>query len=99
MANSGHPGRLANKVCIVTGGSSSIGRAICVAYARQGARAIIVGDLQPVSADPIEAASPTHELVETLGAKGEFVKVDTRDAKNVDELVEGVVKRWGRLDV
>jgi NAD(P)-dependent dehydrogenase (short-subunit alcohol dehydrogenase family) len=90
-------GRLANKIAVVTGGSSGIGRAICAAYAAEGAK-VVVADLVDKSRNPKED-SPTVDVVKSLGSEAIFVKVDVSDSQSVDELVKATVEKWGRLDI
>ena len=97
------PGALQNKVAIVTGSSSGIGRAICLAYAREGAR-VVCADLQPnshfeSSSDEDETRGATHDRIIEAGGEAIFVKVDVREAEEVEELVKTAVKTFGRLDI
>ena len=97
------PLRLANKVAIVTGSSSGIGRAISLAYAREGAR-IVCADLQPTtrfetSSDEDETRGATHDRIIEAGGEAIFVQVDVTEAEQVEELVKTAVRTWGRLDV
>jgi NAD(P)-dependent dehydrogenase (short-subunit alcohol dehydrogenase family) len=90
-------GRLANKIAVVTGGSSGIGRAICAAYASEGAK-VVVADLVDKSRNPKEDTS-TVDLVKSLGSDAIFVKVDVSDSQSVDELIKAAVDKWGRVDI
>jgi NAD(P)-dependent dehydrogenase (short-subunit alcohol dehydrogenase family) len=90
-------GRLQDKVAIVTGASSGIGRAISTRYASKGAH-VIVADLQPTSRNPKES-QPTHELVQSLGRKSVFIKTDVTSAASVDALIEATIKEFGRVDI
>src|ERR1700733_597089 len=90
-------GRLANKIAVVTGGSSCIGRAICAKYASEGAK-IVVADLIDKSRDPKED-TPTVELVQSLGSDAIFVKVDVSNSQSVDDLVRTAVEKYGRVDI
>lgn len=97
------PGCLANKVAIVTGSSSGIGRAISLAYAREGAR-VVCADLQPTtrfeqSSDEDETRGTTHDRIIEAGGEAIFVRADVTDAEQVEELVKTAVRTWGRLDV
>jgi NAD(P)-dependent dehydrogenase (short-subunit alcohol dehydrogenase family) len=99
MASNGSPahGRLANKIAVVTGGSSGIGRAISAAYASEGAK-VVVADLVEKSRDPKEDTS-TVELVKSLGSDAIFVEVDVSNSQSVDDLVKTAVEKYGRVDI
>ena len=80
-----------NKVAIVIGGTSGIGRAAAVAYAREGARVVVAG----------RRAAEGEETVRLLGAQGGegfFVTTDVSKAVQVKELVERTLQKFGQLD-
>lgn len=87
-------GSLDGKVAMVTGGDSGIGRAVCLAYAKEGAKVVVV-DLQGA---PVEAAS-TVQAVEKLGGQAAFVQADVSDPKDCARMVAETVKKFGRLDI
>jgi NAD(P)-dependent dehydrogenase (short-subunit alcohol dehydrogenase family) len=91
------PGRLQNKVAIITGASSGIGRAIAIRYAGEGAH-VVVADLHPDSRNPAEA-EPTHQLLESLGHKSIFIQTDVTSSSSVDALVTDTVAKFGRVDI
>lgn len=91
-------GRLRGKVAIVTGGSSSIGRAISLAYAKEGAK-VVVADIRDSSRAPDEADAPTHELIRKQGGEAEFMKLDVTKLENVEQVVRDTVAKFGRLDM
>lgn len=84
---------LKDKVALVTGGSRGIGRACCVALARQGAYVVVN------YAGNEAAAAQTLDLVRQAGGEGEILRFDVSDAEACDQAVTDVVKRKGRLDV
>jgi NAD(P)-dependent dehydrogenase (short-subunit alcohol dehydrogenase family) len=84
--------RLQNRVAVVTGGSSGLGRAIALRFADEGAR-VVVGD---VTSDPREGGETTAEL---LGERGMHLDADVSRADDVDRLVSAAVENYGRLDV
>lgn len=90
--------RLHNRIALVTGGSSGIGRATCLAYASEGAK-VLVADLRCSSLDPKEAEVSTHELIQQNGGDAEFVELNVTSAQSVDAAVQEAVRRWGRLDM
>lgn len=103
------PSRLTNKVAIITGSSSGIGRSISLHYATEGAL-VVCADLQPDpspanNANPnteetsTESQLPTHTLIAQRGGQSIFQRVDVRSAPSVEELVTAAVGAYGRLDV
>ncbi|WP_288243423.1 SDR family NAD(P)-dependent oxidoreductase [uncultured Chryseobacterium sp.] len=85
--------KLANKVAIITGGDSGIGRAICVAFAREGANVAIV--FRKEDAD----AKETRKLVEEKGAKAIIIRADISIEKNCGKIIDKVIKTWGKIDI
>ncbi|MCR4442349.1 MAG: 3-oxoacyl-[acyl-carrier-protein] reductase [Peptococcaceae bacterium] len=82
-----------DKVVLVTGASRGIGRAVALAFAKEGA--VVIINYQ--SSD--EAAAQTLEQVKALGGKGETVKADVALAGQVEQMIRDVVGKYGRLDV
>lgn len=85
---------LCGKVALVSGGSSGIGQALAVAYARAGANTAIgyyAGDPH----DPEE----TVRLVAQAGGRCEVIEVDVRHSEQVDRMVTETVERLGSLDI
>src|SRR5208282_1816560 len=79
------------KVAIVTGGSSGIGRATAVALAKEGVRVV-------VAARRAKEGDETVRLVREAGSDGIFVKTDVSNEDDVRSLVEKAVEKYGRLD-
>ena len=93
-------GRLHEKVAIVTGSSSGMGRAIATAFSNEGARIVCV-DLRPEARPeiPEEATIPTHELLRKQGGQAIFVRTDVSSESDFEAAVEAAVKEFGRLDM
>ncbi|KAF1695592.1 NAD(P)-dependent oxidoreductase [Pseudoxanthomonas jiangsuensis] len=88
-------GRLQGKVALVTGGDSGIGQAVAVHFALEGAQ-VAIAWLSPREA---EDAARTVAMVEAAGGQCLSVRTDLRAPARCRQLVERVVKRFGRLDV
>jgi NAD(P)-dependent dehydrogenase (short-subunit alcohol dehydrogenase family) len=83
---------MTHPVVLVTGGLTGIGRAAAVAFAQAGARVVVSGRR------PIEGEALATEL-RGLGAEADFIAADVRREDDVRALVDGVVARFGRLDI
>lgn len=84
--------RFADKVVLVTGGTSGIGRASVIAFADQGAHVVFCGRREALGA---EVAAE----VAGRGGKARFVRCDVRDEAQVQALMADVLAKHGRLDV
>jgi NAD(P)-dependent dehydrogenase (short-subunit alcohol dehydrogenase family) len=82
---------LEGKIALVTGGSSGIGRATALAFAREGAK-VVVADVQ------VEGGQETERMIKEAGGEAIFVKTDVSDAAEVERLINKAVKTYGRLD-
>jgi NAD(P)-dependent dehydrogenase (short-subunit alcohol dehydrogenase family) len=87
-------GKLEQKVALITGGDSGIGRAVAVMYAREGAD-VAIAYLPEEQSD----AEETRRHVEAAGRRCELMPGDLTDAAYCDELVERTVKHFGKLDI
>jgi hypothetical protein len=86
-------GRLKDKVALITGGDSGIGRAVAIAYAREGA------DVLCSYWKEDDDAAETKRLVEEAGRRCITVPGDIGERDHCRELVERAVSQLGRLDV
>lgn len=84
--------RLANKVAIVTGGSTGIGEATCIRFAEEGAKVAIFD----VSA---EQGAAVVQSIKDRGGEASFHRVDVSDESDVAGAVAAVVSAWGKLDI
>jgi NAD(P)-dependent dehydrogenase (short-subunit alcohol dehydrogenase family) len=88
----GH-GRLKDKVALITGADSGIGRAVALAFAREGAD-VAIGYLHQD-----EDARETSEIVESAGRKAITVAADVGSDEQAKALVDLTVQRFGRIDI
>lgn len=86
-------GRLEGKVALITGGDSGIGRAVAIAYAREGA------DLALSWLSETEDAASTAELVRDAGRDCLSIAGDIADPDHCRGIVEKVVEQFGRIDI
>jgi 3-hydroxybutyrate dehydrogenase len=84
--------QLKNKVAIVTGAASGIGKAIAIAYAKEGAK-VCIADLN------LEAASLTADEINQSGGIAMAAAMNVTDEAQVDSAVEQVVAKFGGVDV
>ena len=87
-------GKLEGKVALITGGDSGIGRAVAVLFAREGAR-VAITYLPEEQTD----ADATRKSIEGAGAKCLAIAGDLTDPAFCDDIVEQVVRHFGKLDI
>lgn len=86
-------GRLEGKVAVITGADSGIGKAVAIAYAREGAD-VLVSYL-----NEHEDAQDTREWVEKAGRKAVLMDGDVADKAHCHAIIDRAVEEWGRVDV
>ncbi|MEU8581149.1 SDR family NAD(P)-dependent oxidoreductase [Streptomyces abikoensis] len=84
--------RFSGRTVLVTGGGTGIGRAVALAFAREGARVVVAGR----RAEPLRE---TVAAVEAAGGEATAVTADVTRPADVEALVERAVQRYGGLDV
>jgi NAD(P)-dependent dehydrogenase (short-subunit alcohol dehydrogenase family) len=84
--------RLDHKIAVITGAASGIGRGIAETFAQAGA-SVVVADLN------LEAAEATAKVIVESGGQAHAMAVDVSQEADVIALFEGVVARFGRLDI
>ena len=83
---------LQNKVGLVTGGGMGIGKAICLAFAREGAK-VIVADFNP------DAGQQTVKEISQTGGNAHFVFSDVSQELAVQQMVDEAVAHYGPIDI
>jgi len=84
--------RLENKIALITGGSSGIGRATCLLFAKEGAKAIVV-DINE------KEGAATVEMIKKEGGEAAFFKADVSKADECKGMVDFAEKQYGGLHV
>lgn len=85
--------KLLDKVAIITGGDSGIGRAIAYAYAKEGAN-IVIAYLHED-----EDAKETREHIETLGKKCVAIRGDLQEENTCKEVIQKTIDEFGKIDI
>lgn len=85
--------KLKNKVALITGGDSGIGRSVAILYAREGC------DVAIVYLDEHEDAKATQEMIEAEGQRCLLIPGDVTDRDFCFSAIEDTVKTFGKLDV
>lgn len=85
--------RLAGAVALITGGDSGIGRAVALAYAREGANIVFT------YLDEDEDARTTEQLVRDCGMEVLAIRMNQSDRGACEETVDKCLERFGRLDI
>ena len=86
-------GRLDGKIAVITGGDSGIGKAVAIAYAREGA------DLVISYLSEHQDAEDTKSWVEKAGRKAVLIPGDVSDAEHCRKIISRTVEEFGRVDV
>jgi NAD(P)-dependent dehydrogenase (short-subunit alcohol dehydrogenase family) len=84
--------RLKDKISIITGAASGIGKATALVFAREGAK-VMCADINAEGAEAV-----ARQIADT-GGEAESIKVDVAVEAEVKEMISQTVARWGRLDV
>jgi NAD(P)-dependent dehydrogenase (short-subunit alcohol dehydrogenase family) len=83
---------LENKVSIVTGGGSGIGRAVAILYAQEGAK-VVVADIDE------KGGNESVQLIKEKGGNAVFIKSDSSSPEGNRLLVEETIREYGKLDI
>ncbi|WP_215231977.1 SDR family oxidoreductase [Dyadobacter linearis] len=88
-------GKLAGKKAVITGGDSGIGKAVAIAFAREGAD-VLISYLSPVED---EDARDTASYVEQAGQKAVLIRGDISKEAHCKEIIEKAVAEFGQIDI
>lgn len=83
--------RFKDRVCLVSGSGSGIGKATCLRLAREGGRVAVL--------DINDGGQETVEEIKRAGGEAVFVKTDVSDSAQVQAAVKAAVERWGAVHV
>ncbi len=84
--------RFTDKVCLVTGGGSGIGKASCERFAKEGGKVVVV-DLKE------EHGNQTVQAIKSAGGEAIFAKADVGNVNDIKSSINAAMNKWGRLDV
>src|SRR4051794_33244540 len=87
-------GKLKGKTALITGGDSGIGRAVAVAFAKEGANVAIayLDEQEDIDADK------TVKLIEGYGGKALKIRIDISEEEHCEQLIDEVVNDFGSLN-
>lgn len=83
--------RFKDKICLVTGGASGIGKAICLEFAKEGGKVVVI-DIQ-------ESGQQTADEIRAQGGEAIFIKADISQSRDVQFAVQKTVAKWNKIDV
>lgn len=84
--------RLKDKIAIITGGGSGIGRATALLFAENGAK-VVVADVD------IEGGEETVRLIEEKGGSAVFIRTNVANSDEIKTLVQGTIEHFGSIDI
>lgn len=84
--------RLKNRIAIITGGGSGIGRTYCLGFSKEGAKVVIA----EINLD--DAKNVEKEIIDS-GGDALAIKTDVSNWDSVHKMVDETIKRYGRIDI
>lgn len=83
---------LVNQVALVTGGGTGIGRGICIDLAKKGAKVIVTGRRMSMLQE-------TQSIIRKSGGYAECLELDVSNKENVNQVVDKIYDKYGRIDI
>ncbi|TSD05134.1 MAG: short-chain dehydrogenase/reductase SDR [Parcubacteria group bacterium Athens0714_12] len=84
--------RLKNKIAIITGAGSGIGRAIALSFIKEGAK-LVIADWSE------KGGEETIKLIKKLKGEAVFIKTDVSKSKDIEQMANTCLKKFGRVDI
>ncbi len=84
--------RLLNKVAVITGGNSGIGKATAILFAKEGAKVVISGR-------DLEMGREVVDTIKKFGGKAAFIRADVSKEAEVKNLIDFAIRLYGKVDV
>lgn len=84
--------RLKNKVAIITGGGTGIGRGIALKFGQEGAYVVVCGRRK----EPLES---TVKLIEDGGGEAIYCIADVSSTDQIHEMIQTTLMKWGQIDI
>jgi len=85
-------GKLDEKIALITGAGSGIGRETAILFAKEGAK-IVVGDYVPTG------GNQTVEMIKGAGGEASFVEVDVSKSADIQRMINTAIDKYGRIDI
>jgi NAD(P)-dependent dehydrogenase (short-subunit alcohol dehydrogenase family) len=85
--------KIAGKVAVVTGGANGIGRALCLRFAAEGAKAVIISDIDT------DGATRLAGQISSQGIQAEAIPANVAKEAEVKHLVDAATQKFGRIDI
>src|SRR5688572_2578866 len=84
--------RFQDKVCLVTGGTSGIGKATCLQFANEGGQIIIIDKEEKKGKEVVK-------LIQQLGRKAIFIKADLSKSQEIKKAITLALKQFKKIDI
>ena len=82
---------LKDKICLITGGGTGVGRAAAIKFAREGA-VIVIANRR------VDKGEEVLKIIKNIGKEASFVQTDISKEKQVEKLIDEIIRRYGKLN-